>query len=58
MATAMVVATTTLRCLAWPADDLRDRLERQPDLCTVVHAAIGRDLAAKTAAHNLTLSQV
>jgi CRP/FNR family transcriptional regulator, cyclic AMP receptor protein len=58
MATATVVATTVLRCLAWPAEDLRQRLERQPDLCTIVHAAIGRDLAAKTAAHNLTLSQV
>lgn len=57
MATAMVVATTALRCLAWPADDLRQRLERQPDLRTIIHAAIGRDLAAKTAAHNLTLSQ-
>ena len=58
LATATVMATTAVRCLAWPADDLRQRLERQPDLRTIVHAAIGRDLAAKTAAHNLTLSQV
>jgi CRP-like cAMP-binding protein len=58
LSTATVVATTTLRCLAWPADDLRQRLKRQPDLRTIVHAAIGRDLAAKTAAHNLTLAQI
>ena len=55
---ATVVATPTLRCLAWPADDWRQRLKRQQDLRTIVHAAIGRDLAAKTAAHNLTLAQI
>lgn len=57
-ATATVVATSPSRCVAWEKPELERLLQRQPDLLNVFHAAVGKDLAAKVAAHNVTLSQV
>ena len=57
-ATATVVVTKALRCAVWHKDDLQNLLDRRPELLTIVHAAIGKDMAAKIASHNLTLSQV
>ena len=55
---AMVVATTEVRCLSWNRDELQAVLERRPDLLNVFHAAVGKDLAGKIAAHNVSLSQL
>ena len=56
--TAMVVATAPLRCLTWRSADLDKLLARQPELRSVLHAAIGRDLSGKVASHNLKLAQL
>ncbi len=58
MATATVVATEPTHCLIWRKEALGKLLERRPELVSVIHAAIGKDLVAKTAARNLELSQV
>lgn len=58
ISTAMVVATKPGRCLAWRKASLERVLARQPDLLNVFHAAVGKDLAAKVARHNVALSQV
>ncbi len=58
ISTAMVVATEPVRCLAWEKDPLDRLLARQPDLVNVFYAAVGKDLAAKVAHHNVALSQV
>ena len=57
-ATANVVAATPLRCLTWKAAELRRFLARHPEVRTVFHAAVGKDLAEKIAAHNVRLSAV
>ncbi len=57
-ATASVVVVKELRCVVWPTTDLKRALDRHPNLLNTLHAAIGRDMADKTAAHNLKLSQV
>ena len=57
-ATANVIACAPLRCLVWKCRDL-DRLKtRKPEVFNALYAAIGKDLALKTAAHNLTLAEV
>ena len=58
ISTAMVVATEPVRCLAWKKEPLERLLARQPDLVNVFYAAVGKDLAAKVAHHNVALSQV
>jgi len=58
ISTAMVVATAPVRCLAWRKDPLERLLARQPALLNVFQAAVGKDLAAKVASHNVALSQV
>ncbi len=57
-ATATVVAASPLRCLTWKASELRRVLARHPEVRTVFHAAVGKDLAEKIAAHNVRLSTV
>lgn len=57
-ATASVVSATRLRCLSWKAKDLRRFLQRHAEVRSVFHAAVGRDLAEKIAAHNVRLSTV
>jgi hypothetical protein len=58
LTTAMVVATEPTRCLAWNKERLERLLAREPELLNVFHAAVGKDLAAKIAHHNVALSQV
>ena len=58
ISTAMVVATEPVRCLAWDKALLERVLARRPELVNVFHAAVGRDLAAKVAQHNVVMSQV
>ena len=58
ISTAMVVATQAGRCLAWRKAPLEHLLARRPALLNVFHAAVGKDLAAKVACHNVALSQV
>lgn len=58
ISTAMVVATGPGRCLVWRKSPLEAALARQPTLLNVFHAAVGRDLAAKVANHNVALSQI
>ena len=57
-ATASVVVVRDLRCVVWASADLKKTLKRHPSLLNTLHAAIGRDMAGKTASHNLKLSQV
>ncbi len=57
-ATATVIAKTPARCVVWRKDELERLLERRPDLLNVFRAAVGQDLAAKVAAHNVSLSEV
>ena len=57
-ATATVVAASPLRCLTWKASELRRVLARHPEIRTVFHAAVGKDLAEKIASHNVRLSTV
>ena len=56
-ATATVVAATPLECLVWEKKDLQKLTRRRPEYLNVIHAAIGKDLATKTAQHNLKLSE-
>ena len=58
ISTAMVVATEPTRCLAWKKERLEPLLAREPELVNVFYAAVGKDLAAKVAHHNVALSQV
>ena len=58
ISTAMVVATEPTRCLAWKKERLERLLAREPELVNVFYAAVGKDLAAKVAHHNVALSQV
>ena len=58
LTTAMVVATQPTRCLTWNKERLERLLAREPDLLNVFYAAVGKDLAAKVAHHNVALSQV
>ena len=57
-ATATVMAVTPLRCLSWNAAELRRFLERHPEVRSVFHAAVGKDLAEKIASHKVRLSAV
>ena len=57
-ATATVVASTPVECLVWEKKDLRKLTRRRPEYLNVIHAAIGKDLARKTAQHNLKLLEV
>ena len=57
-ATATVVSAGPLRCLTWKVPELRRFLARHPEVRTVFHAAVGKDLAEKIAAHNVRLANV
>lgn len=57
-ATATAVASADggdrpVRCLAWDQKKLRRRLARDPAMRAVMYAAIGADLSAKVAEHNV-----
>jgi hypothetical protein len=61
-ATATAIATSAdeqqgCRCLAWKAEKLRHRLARDPAMKSVMYAALGADLAAKIAAHNVKVTR-
>ena len=56
-ATATVIAATPVECLVWDRKDLQKLTRRRPEFLNVIHAAIGKDLAHKTAQHNLRLSE-
>jgi CRP-like cAMP-binding protein len=45
------------RCLAWKAEKLRRRLARDPAMKSVVYPALGADLAAKIADHNVKVTR-
>jgi CRP-like cAMP-binding protein len=51
-ANATVRARGPLRCLIWEHPALERRLARDPELCAVMNAAIGSNLAAKISSHN------
>ena len=51
------VASTPVECLVWEKENLRKLTRRRPEYLNVIHAAIGKDLARKTAQHNLKLSE-
>lgn len=56
-ATATVVAVRPSRVLAWRREDLQRWLGDQPQLRSVLYAAIGTDLADKIASANLQLAR-
>lgn len=57
-ASATIVATAPLTCLTWKKADLERTFKRRPELLEIFHAAVGRDLANKVAAHNVKLSMI
>ena len=57
-ATATVMVTAPLRGLVWKTAELQRFLTRHPEVRTIFHAAVGRDLAEKVASHNVRLSAV
>ena len=57
MSTAMVVATEPLRCLEWRREALDTLKKKRPELVGALQAAIGLDLSAKIASHNVRLAQ-
>jgi hypothetical protein len=56
-ATATVVAARPSHVLAWPRQALRDWLDDQPQLRSVLYAAIGHDVADKIAAATVKLAK-
>ncbi|MEM7226191.1 MAG: cyclic nucleotide-binding domain-containing protein [Pseudomonadota bacterium] len=55
--TATVVATEPLRCLVWRCSELDKLKKRRPEVVGALQAAIGLDLSAKIASHNVRLAQ-
>ena len=52
-----VNAGKELHCVAWERDALRRLVDRDGKLHSVMYAAIGADLSAKLAAHNLSVAE-
>ncbi len=49
--------TSNLRCLAWDQRKLRKRVARDPAVRAVVYSALGADLSAKIADHNIKVTR-